>query len=100
MRLARSVSAPTAAITSAPKVESSDPRTRLRVGIFGSRGRPKLKGPIWTRVKGAAAVEPEKFISSEVDPILDKIARQGMGSLTRRERKILEAAKDKIDKRR
>lgn len=37
---------------------------------------------------------PEEFISEEVDPILDKIAREGIQSLTRRERKILESAKD------
>jgi membrane associated rhomboid family serine protease len=36
----------------------------------------------------------EEFISQEVDPILDKIAREGIQSLTRRERKILESAKD------
>ena len=39
------------------------------------------------------------FISKEVDPILDKIAKHGMPSLTRRERKILEAAREKMDKR-
>jgi membrane associated rhomboid family serine protease len=36
----------------------------------------------------------EEFISQQVDPILDKIAREGMHSLTRHERKILESAKD------
>ena len=43
---------------------------------------------------------PEEFMRSEVDPILDKIAREGMQSLTRRERKILESAKDLMQKQR
>jgi hypothetical protein len=34
----------------------------------------------------------------QVDPILDKIAREGMQSLTRHERKILESAKDLMQK--
>jgi hypothetical protein len=42
----------------------------------------------------------EEFIRKEVDPILDKIAREGMHSLTRRERKILESAKDLMQKER
>jgi len=41
----------------------------------------------------------EEFIQEQVDPILDKIAREGMQSLTRRERKILESAKDLMQKR-
>lgn len=45
------------------------------------------------RVKG---MSPEEFISEEIDPILDKIAREGIHSLTRLERKILEKGRDKI----
>jgi hypothetical protein len=41
----------------------------------------------------------EEFIRQEIDPILDKIAREGMQSLNRRERKILESAKDLMQKR-
>ena len=41
----------------------------------------------------------EEFVSEQIDPILDKIAREGMQSLTRRERKILESAKDLMQKR-
>jgi membrane associated rhomboid family serine protease len=44
-------------------------------------------------------VEPEEFISREVDPILDKISAHGMQSLTPREKQILEAARAKMDKR-
>ena len=42
---------------------------------------------------------PSEFISREVDPILDKISAQGIQSLTPRERRILEAATARIDKR-
>jgi membrane associated rhomboid family serine protease len=41
----------------------------------------------------------EEFVREEIDPILDKIAREGMQSLTRRERKILESAKELMQKR-
>lgn len=41
-------------------------------------------------------MSPEQFISEEIDPILDKIARHGIHSLTRMERKILEKGRDKI----
>jgi membrane associated rhomboid family serine protease len=40
----------------------------------------------------------DEFIRQEVDPILDKISREGMQSLTKRERKILESAKDLMQK--
>lgn len=39
----------------------------------------------------------EEFISAEVDPILEKIAREGVRSLTRAERKLLQRAKEKIE---
>jgi hypothetical protein len=42
---------------------------------------------------------PDEFIAREVDPILDKIAAHGMASLTERERRILNAARDKVAKR-
>jgi membrane associated rhomboid family serine protease len=41
----------------------------------------------------------EEFISREVDPILDKISAHGIQSLTERERRILEAARNKMAKR-
>jgi hypothetical protein len=39
---------------------------------------------------------PEEFISEQVDPILDKISREGIHSLTRRERAILEQAQTRM----
>ena len=41
----------------------------------------------------------ENFISTEIDPILDKISREGMQSLTRQERKKLESAKDLLQQK-
>jgi membrane associated rhomboid family serine protease len=41
----------------------------------------------------------DEFISREVDPILDKISMHGIQSLTDRERKILDAARKKMEKR-
>ncbi len=38
-------------------------------------------------------IDAEEFISQEVDPILAKISRYGIGSLTRRERRILKKAR-------
>ncbi len=62
-----------------------------------------IKPGFW-RTKGsgipkAEQVEPEEFISREVDPILDKISAHGIQSLTPREKQILEAARSKMDKR-
>jgi hypothetical protein len=47
---------------------------------------------------------PEKlsdaeFMAREVDPILEKIARDGIGSLTAAERQILEDARKKVARR-
>jgi hypothetical protein len=50
----------------------------------------------WNRPKPEPRREPE-FMSREVDPILDKISAQGIGSLTDQERKILEAARNRLD---
>jgi len=39
------------------------------------------------------------FVSKEVDPILEKISKQGLQSLTAAERKILDAARKKMENR-
>jgi membrane associated rhomboid family serine protease len=41
----------------------------------------------------------DEFISERVDPILDKISREGIHSLTRQERKILEQSQAKMKER-
>jgi membrane associated rhomboid family serine protease len=59
-------------------------------------------GPgLWGRGKNDAEEDlpPEEFLSREVDPILDKISAHGIQSLTDRERRILEAAREKMGKR-
>jgi membrane associated rhomboid family serine protease len=58
------------------------------------------KSPLWR----SSANEPDEeqstdeFVKSEVDPILDKISRHGIQSLTARERKILEQARNRMAK--
>ncbi|HOC54328.1 MAG TPA: rhomboid family intramembrane serine protease [Verrucomicrobiota bacterium] len=42
---------------------------------------------------------PEEFLSKAVDPILDKISAHGIQSLTERERRILETARERMVKR-
>jgi membrane associated rhomboid family serine protease len=56
------------------------------------------KSPLFTR-ETPAEVPEDEFISREVDPILDKISQHGIQSLTENERKILEAAKNRMAKR-
>ena len=41
----------------------------------------------------------DEFVKSEVDPILDKISRHGIQSLTEHERQILEKARSRMAKR-
>ena len=53
----------------------------------------------WGRTKPEDELPPDEFLSKEVDPILDKISAHGIQSLTERERRILEAARQKIVKR-
>ena len=43
-----------------------------------------------------ARMSPAQYINEEIDPILDKISREGIHSLTRSERKILEKGREKI----
>lgn len=52
--------------------------------------------PSRRRVSPAEDLPPAEFISREVDPILDKISAYGIQSLTERERKILEAARERM----
>lgn len=48
---------------------------------------------------GPEVLSAAEFISQEVDPILDKISAHGIQSLTERERKILELARAKMERR-
>ncbi len=51
------------------------------------------------RADRQARMTPSQFINQEIDPILDKISREGIHSLTRAERKILEKGREKIAQR-
>jgi membrane associated rhomboid family serine protease len=55
----------------------------------------------WGRAKSVAETElpADEFLSREVDPILDKISAHGIQSLTDRERRILETARQRMGKR-
>jgi hypothetical protein len=76
---------------------------RLR-GARSSRPIVKVRfphGEAWRHEKGGRVDELPSgdFISREVDPILEKISAHGIHSLTERERKILEAARARMEKR-
>jgi membrane associated rhomboid family serine protease len=55
----------------------------------------------WSRNSTASYEDlpADEFLSKEVDPILDKISAHGIQSLTPRERRVLEAAREKMAKR-
>ena len=50
------------------------------------------------RRPSARELSPEEFVQQQVDPILDKISREGLQSLTRAERKILDSARARMEK--
>jgi hypothetical protein len=56
---------------------------------------------LWGRSEGDGDEDlpAEEFLSREVDPILDKITAHGIHSLTERERRILEMAREKMVRR-
>jgi membrane associated rhomboid family serine protease len=66
-----------------------------------SRRLVKLRFPKKSRSgdNPARFKDASEFISREVDPILDKIAAHGIHSLTEREKRILEAARQSMQKR-
>jgi hypothetical protein len=62
---------------------------------------PSRSAARWGQPQGRADddLPPEEFLSKAVDPILDKISAQGIQSLTERERRILEKAREKMVRR-
>jgi hypothetical protein len=38
----------------------------------------------------------DQFVAEEIDPLLEKISQRGLASLSRRERRLLEQAREKI----
>lgn len=61
-------------------------------GSGGNSGKPKLP-------PAGAAPTDEDFIRREIDPILDKISAHGLQSLTDRERRLLESARERMRNR-
>jgi len=59
---------------------------------------PQRAAAQWSQSKARVDEDlpPDEFLSKAVDPILDKISAQGIQSLTERERKILETAREKM----
>jgi membrane associated rhomboid family serine protease len=77
-----------------PQLRRPGGKPALRLVKVGAGGSGR-----WNRAKAGRADEdlpPEEFLSKEVDPILDKISAQGIQSLTERERRILELAREKM----
>lgn len=84
----------------------------VRWFVQGRRLWPRATGPgesirtlggktaLWRRKADEPGEElsTDEFVKSEVDPILDKISRHGIQSLTARERKILEEARTRMAK--
>jgi len=56
---------------------------------FSKRAKPVMKKKVSTKKSGLVPLE-------KVDPILEKISREGMGSLTAAEKKLLEEARNKL----
>ena len=78
-----------------PQMPQRQPRASRKLA------RVPSPGSFWGRSKPSPGQElpPEEFLSKEVDPILDKISAHGIQSLTERERRILEAARERMAKR-
>lgn len=80
-----------------PRLRRPGGKPALRLVKVGAGGAGR-----WNRAKTGRTVNDlpaDEFLSKEVDPILDKISAQGIQSLTERERRILEVAREKMGKR-
>ncbi len=71
---------------------SARQRKRELVRAATLRRRPWRQGP----PDADSEIPSEEFMAKEVDPILEKISAHGIQSLTERERRILEAARQKM----
>ena len=67
------------------------------VDTLQAAARPVTR--LWEERRRRKEMPPEEFIRTQVDPILDKISREGIHSLTREERRILEQAQAKMRER-
>ncbi|HEX8076464.1 MAG TPA: DUF6576 domain-containing protein [Chthoniobacterales bacterium] len=62
---------------------------------FKSRWQPKPKFHVVQRSSGHRTVEPEN-IHESIDPVLDKISKHGINSLTASERRALDRARNRL----
>jgi len=78
-----------------PQFRRSAPPPRRLIRV------PSQKSSAWGQARRSEDEDlpAAEFLSKEVDPILDKISAHGIQSLTERERRILEAAREKMAKR-
>lgn len=88
-------------------VEEETPGTAPLVSAASSASwaRPSGKPGKWPAPRVSAAVPPlatesrltpREFIAEKIDPILEKISREGLDSLTNGERRLLDQAREKI----
>ena len=68
------------------------------VNNLKTRLRPKPKLYVVQKSSARRAVDPDDVYAS-IDPILDKISKSGMGSLTESEKKILDRARNRLLKK-
>jgi membrane associated rhomboid family serine protease len=66
--------------------------------LFSGLSAPRNPFDRGTKARKYRPIDDGSFIDEEVDPILDKISKQGMGSLTARERRILRRARQHMGK--
>lgn len=57
---------------------------------------PDNMARFFTRTERKDRIPRDVYISEEIDPILEKISREGINSLTKREKKLLKKAKEKL----
>jgi hypothetical protein len=75
------------------------PSTGTGIGpAFSVRKVPRRASALWgeNQTGSEEDLPADEFLSKAVDPILDKISAQGIQSLTARERRILEKARQKM----
>jgi len=67
-------------------------------GLSGAMRPAEASQPRRPKLEPSESKGDTEFLEGQVDPILDKISAHGIGSLTAREREILEAARKKMSR--
>jgi hypothetical protein len=74
-------------------------RRALAGSVQGRILKPSFRSDSAQAPNPAKELSDAEFIAREVDPILEKIARDGIASLNAAERQTLEAARQKVTRR-